>query len=343
MDKELPFISVMLPIRNESRYIAETLAQLIDQDYPADRFELIVVNGVSTDDTAEIVSRFIDAHPSFQISLLENPKMLSSAARNIACRNALGDYILLIDGHVHIPTNTLLTEYAKAALENDAKVLGRPQPLDPPGISPFQKAVNQTRQSPLAHSGESFVYSDHGGWVSPISVGVMYHKSVFDVVGYFDESFDAAEDLEFNYRLEKSGYRCYISPSLAVKYYPRESPLALFKQLKRYGYGRSLFIQKHPERFTLETVIPAAFVAFLFTGVFLALLSTALFLSWALILSLYCVLLLAESVRLARKNGLHCLTLSPVIIFCIHTGLGFGFIRGLLMNLPIFHLNTKGR
>ena len=82
------FLSVVLPIRNEENFIAQTMEMLVCQDYPAERFEVIVVDGMSMDRARTNVESFIQSHPGFNIHLLENPGHLSSRARNIGIRAA---------------------------------------------------------------------------------------------------------------------------------------------------------------------------------------------------------------------------------------------------------------
>lgn len=333
MKADLPFISIMLPVRNEAKFIESTLEQLYRQDYDKNRYEVLIGDGESDDDTVAIANDFALQHPDFKLRVINNPKRRSSAARNLAIENAQGDYVLLIDGHVHIPTATLLSNYGRAAIDQNAKVIGRPQPLNPPGISQFQRTLALARSSFLAHSGESFIYSDHAGWTSPISIGVMYHKSIFTKVGLFDENFDAAEDLEFNYRLEKAGYQCYTSSDFTVNYYPRENLTGLFKQMQRYGYGRALFINKHPERFTLETIIPAGFFVFLCLLPLCMIFGGWLSALWLSIAVLYTAILLIETLRLSKKSTNVSSRHIPSIIFCVHLGMGLGFIKGLIKTI----------
>jgi len=323
-----PLVTVMIPVRNESRFIVQTLSQIAQQDYPANRLEILVVDGMSDDGTPELVRDFAKDHRNHSVRLLENPLRLSSAARNIAVKEGRGDYILLIDGHVYIPGQTLVRDMVEAAKKKDARCLGRPQPLNPPDIGPFQEMVALSRESPIAHSQESFIYSDFEGWTSPISIGVMYRRDVFAEVGLFDENFDAAEDLEFNYRVERAGIRCYTSPKFAVRYYPRESFGGLCRQMRRYGRGRAGFIAKHPERFRIETVVPAGFVAAMAT---LAIGGLFWLPFWMLLLflgSLYGAILIAEGFRLARRRARFFSWKIPAIIACVHLGLGLGFLEG---------------
>jgi cellulose synthase/poly-beta-1,6-N-acetylglucosamine synthase-like glycosyltransferase len=328
-EKGLPSITVMLPVRNEERFIAQTLQQICDQDFPRELLDVVVADGMSTDRTAGIVREFAERHPDVRIQILANHRRLSSAGRNLALRHGKGDYFLLIDGHVYIPNRGLLAAAAQLILEHDARVLGRPQPLTPPDIDAFQKLVALARQSPLAHSQESFVYSQFDGWTTPISIGVMYRRDIVDQVGEFDETFDAAEDLEFNYRIERAGVQCYTSPRLAVHYYPRDSFAGLFRQTRRYGYGRAAFVFKHPERFRVETIVPATFVILLVALPLAGLMHTGFLIAWATMTIIYASILGLEGLRLARRAGIAFTWRLPAIIACVHLGLGVGFLEGV--------------
>ena len=140
-----PFITVVMPVRNEARFIGETLGQLVAQDYLPDRYEIIVADGMSDDGTREIVLDLSRQHP--QVRLLDNPKRLSSAGRNVGFKKGQGDYFLVVDGHCYIPDNQLLNNVADCFEQSGADCLGRPQPLDPPGLSDFQKSVALARAS----------------------------------------------------------------------------------------------------------------------------------------------------------------------------------------------------
>lgn len=329
-ERRLPSITVMLPVRNEERFIAQTLQQIYDQDFPRALLDVVVADGMSTDRTGEIVRAFAESHPDLRIQLLANRKRLSSAGRNLALRHGRGEYFLLIDGHVHIPRRDLLSTAAQLVSEHDAQVLGRPQPLTPPDIGEFQRMVALARQSPLAHSQESFIYSQFEGWASPLSIGVMYRRDLVRQVGEFDETFDAAEDLEFNYRIERAGLRCYTSPRLAVHYYPRDSFSGLFRQTRRYGYGRAGFVFKHPERFRIETIVPAGFVVLLAALPLAGLTHVGFLAGWLALVLLYAAILALEGLRLARRAGIAFSWRLSAIIACVHLGLGVGFLEGVV-------------
>lgn len=341
-----PFITVVVPVRNEASFITKTLGQLVSQEYPQDRYEIIVADGMSDDGTRDLVLTMAAQHP--QIRLLDNLKRLSGAGRNVGFQNGRGDYFLVIDGHCFIPGKHLLQSVADCFRESGADCLGRPQPLDPPGLTPFQQAVALVRASRLGHGGDSLIYGDYEGYASPVSNGAAYSREVFDRVGYVDESFDAAEDVEFNYRIEKADLRSFTSPRLTVRYYPRSTLPSLFRQMIRYGRGRYRFLMKHREALTVNQLIPSAFVIGLLVVSGLGVAAAAgssfvmnlLFLAAGLLYALYAMIILWESSRLAaRVNGTF--SYLPLIFAAVHVGIGSGFLlESVVKHVPAAWWNS---
>ncbi len=335
MDREqqfdgYPLVTVVMPVYNEGRFIEATIQQLLDQDYPAEKIEILVVDGLSEDNTRAIVRNLAEVHP--QIILLDNPKRRSSSGRNIGFKAGKGDYFVVIDGHCYLPDRQLISSIVDNFRKSGADCLGRPQTLDPPGLTAFQKAVALARAARIGHGGDSFIFSDYEGFVSPVSSGAAYRRDVFKRVDYVDENFDAAEDVEFNYRVEKAGLTCYTAPSLKVKYYPRESLGKLVRQLIRYGRGRKCFARKHPAAITLNQLIPLFFVLGLPFAIFsfclmvfqreVTIFPSLLVLPYVL----YLLLLLVTSLLISRKNGWKYFRHLPIIFLIIHFSLGWGWL-----------------
>jgi len=326
-----PFITITIPVLNEEKFIGRTLEDILSQDYPVDRYEIIVADGASTDNTRKIVEEFAEKNP--QVIFMLNPGRLSSAGRNVGFKNGKGDIFLVIDGHCRIEDKRFFRNIVTCFDKSGAQCLGRPQPLNPEGISKFQEAVALARASRIGHSHDSLIYSDYEGYVSPVSHGAIYKREVFQKVGYLDETFDACEDVEFNYRVDKSGLKTYMSPSLAVKYYPRENLAELFRQMIRYGSGRFKFFNKHPETFSILMLIPFLFTLGFFLTPFLGLLNP--FFWWVLgsIYLCYCTIIVVTSLHISFKNGMRYFRHLVPIFFAIHFGLGWGFFKGLLSEL----------
>ena len=131
--QDLPFISIVIPVRNEEKFISQTLNQLIGQDYPQNRLEILVVDGMSEDNTREVVCGI--ASKVSWVKLLENPNKLSSSGRNIGIKNSQGEIVFFVDGHCYIPNDLLLKNVVNVFERSKALCLCRPQPLSPPDIS----------------------------------------------------------------------------------------------------------------------------------------------------------------------------------------------------------------
>src|SRR5262249_22641930 len=132
----VPVITVIVPVRNEARFLARTIEQLVAQDYPGDRFEVLIVDGRSDDATRAIAAEMAAVHP--HVRVLDNPRRLSSAARNIGVRQARGELIVIVDGHCELEGPRYLRDLADAFRRSGADCLGRPQPLDVTGASTLQ-------------------------------------------------------------------------------------------------------------------------------------------------------------------------------------------------------------
>ncbi len=330
------FISVVVPVRNEEKEIGRVLGQLAAQDYPADRFELLVVDGQSTDNTVAVVQSFIENHHN--IRLLSNPGRLSSAGRNVGIRAVRGEIIVVVDGHCEFDDDQFLRKHVAAFERSGADCLGRPQPLEVRDATPLQRAIAAARSSWLGHHPASFIYSSREQFVPAASVAVAYRRSVFDRVGYFDESFDACEDYEINTRIDRDGLRCYFTPDITVRYRPRDSLAALFRQLVRYGRGRVRLARKHPDTLSLKTLLPALFVLGFILGTAIAWCSSLLVAIYCGVLASYVALVTIVSIGIAaRLRDLRLLLLLLLVLATIHVGSGTGILLELVAgrSLPL--------
>jgi len=324
-------LCVIVPVRNEARRLAGTLDQLVAQEVDDADVEILVVDGRSTDATRDIAQRYAERYP--RIRVLDNPKRLSSGARNVGVRATDSDYVVVIDGHCEIRNRRYLQDVVDIFERSGADCLGRPQPLDVTGATALQRAIALARESRLGHHPDSFIYSREEVDCPAISVAVAYRRSVFERVGEFDERFDACEDCEFNHRVDLAGLRCRLAPSLAVHYHPRGSLGGLFRQLTRYGQGRMRLFRKHPSAWSWPALVPAAFLAGVLGG---PLVGAAFPILWPLywgVLALYAAAVLTESLRLAvQSRDLSALPWLPSVFATIHAGSGWGLLREAVGN-----------
>jgi succinoglycan biosynthesis protein ExoA len=328
----LPFISVIVPVRNEAAFIRRTLTDLLRQDYDPRRFEVLVADGQSTDATPAIVQSMQANHPNLR--LLHNEGRWSSAGRNRAVEASQGDILVVIDGHCQLPDRAYLTQLAEAFRRSGAPCIGRPQPLDVRDATALQRSIAAARSCWLGHHPDSHIYADREQWVRPQSVAVAYRRWVFAKVGLFDENFDACEDVEFNHRVDRAGLPCLFTPKVGLRYHPRTSLAGLFRQMVRYGRGRLRLLRKHPETLSLACLVPALWVLGLAAGAVAAGFSPALAGIYAGTVSCYVLVVMLVSLRLAiRERDPRLLGWLPLVFAAIHGGAGVGLLQEAAVQL----------
>jgi len=327
----MPSISVIVPVRNEEKGVESALRALLTQDFPRDRFEVIVADGASTDATVPIVRRLQSEFDN--LKLVFNVGRLSSAARNTAIRHAKMDVAVIVDGHCTVPDRRYLANLSEGFETSGADCLGRPQPLDAPNPTPFQEAVSAARASRLGHNPDSDIYSDEAKFVPPQSTAVAYARSVFHRIGLFDQSFDACEDVEFNQRVHRAGLTCYFTPKVKVLYHPRSNWKGLFYQLSRYGMGRARLAFKDPKSLTPPSLVPPLWAVWVLLGGFVGVVVPFIGWTWLATLLLYAAVLCAAGAMLGGGHGFAVARRVPLVFAGIHFGFAWGFwnevVRGV--------------
>ncbi|HEX3152697.1 MAG TPA: glycosyltransferase [Gemmataceae bacterium] len=317
-------VSVIVPVRNEAAHIRQTLLDLAAQDFPKSEYEILVVDGLSNDGTAAIVREYCQSIPNLR--MFHNPRRLASAARNVGVRYARGEYLVIVDGHCRVPNRDLLANMVDAFQSSGADTLGRPQPLRGNEPTPFQRAVAAARTSWLGHNPESHIYSDVAAFVPADNVAVAYRRDVFDLMGGFDESFDACEDVEFNTRVRQVGLTCCFTPAVAVEYQPRSTIRGFFRQMTRYGRGRARLGFKHPSTITAPSLIPSLWLVFLAIGGVAGLFVPPIAIGIAIALGTYLLVLLAESLRVWHATRNVALARLVFLLATIHIAFGWGYL-----------------
>lgn len=342
MDADTPLVTVIVPVRNEAKCIERTLTKILTQRYPADRFEVIVADGCSTDATVPIVRGLQARFPNLR--LLHNPRRLASAARNLGVQHGNGDLFVVIDGHCDVDDPDYLRKMVDAFRASGADCLGRPQPLEIARPTALQEAIAMARRCWLGHNPDSYIYAAEPRFVKASSVAVAYRRSVFERVGQFDEQFDACEDVEFNHRVDEAGLRCWFTPDIAVHYHPRTSLKGLMVQMGRYGRGRIRLAVKHPRSLTAPAVAPLSFFLTLAACGLVAPFSVWLGVIGMLLAGTYLGVILLTSLSLLRRPGrLVAKAWLPLVFVAIHTGFAWGTFREINRQLHslVFQRRTR--
>jgi len=325
--KNIPFVSVIMPVCNEGSYIHISLGSVIGQDYPTELMEIIIVDGMSTDDTRQKVKQIAARMPDLSIRILENPKHIVPSAMNIGIRASQGEVIARVDGHCKIPEDYLSTCVAELITSDVQNVGGMQYPI---GDNYTSRAVAIATSSPYFIGNSYFRYAQQKRLVDTVFLGV-YSRKVFYEIGLFDEELVRHQDYDLNLRLRNQGGKILYLPGLKVEYHPRDTIGSFFKQYFQYGLWKVRVMQKSKHAFRLRHFAPTAVFITVFGGGLLALVlpwirpmylsGLALYLLGSVLVSL----LVSGQTRTWKY-----LPLLPLIFSAIQFGWGGGFWWGTI-------------
>jgi succinoglycan biosynthesis protein ExoA len=321
-----PRITVVVPVRNEEHHLGATLDSLLAQEFPRDRYEIIVVEGESTDATPRMAAEYAARHPDL-IRVVANPARIVSAGRNVGIAQARGELIAFVEGHALVEPDFLAT-IEREFNDTGAECLGRYVDQFFGGGNWVQRATALARQTAIGrnpHSGR-FARGD-AGMMSPLGVATIYRAALLDRLGGYDERYTTNEDVELNWRIEQLGITAYRSGRLVYRLRPRDSLRGLLRQMINYGRGKRRLLADHPAAFRAAYLVPTVIVA----GAAMALpgwlIHPALGVAVALPAAAYLLASLATGVGAARR-GLSYLFTVPLALATIALGFGVGFALG---------------
>jgi len=322
-----PFVSIIMPVRNEQDCMARVLNSLLAQDYPRSRMEIIVADGMSTDNTRQIVS--ISAEVDSRIHLINNPRRIMAAGFNEGLNNASGDIIIMMGGHTELASD-YVKNCSSILQEGVADCVGGPIST----VCPTRRseAISLALSSRFGVGGVAFrMGCRERKYVDTAAFGA-YTREIMERTGPLDEEFVRNQDDEFNYRLRKFGGRILLAPEIRSQYISRSSLRSLWRQYFQYGYWKVRVLQKHPRQMQSRHFVPAVFVSLLLLSSVLMVVDRSAIGS-AIFFFLCCVYLIAitlVSVSIVLQKGKW--RLAPALALCfpvLHFSYGTGFLVGL--------------
>ncbi len=320
-------ISVIVPCRNEEKFIRETIRRISEQEGAGNEFsyEVFIVDGMSNDRTCAIVEEEIVQRP--HIRLLRNREKVTPSAFNLGIRNASGRYICILGAHAEIANDYLLS-CLRTMRRVDADNVGGPWKAVGRGY--VGKAIALAFQSPFAVGGVRCHKLDYEGCVDTVWGG-FYKREVFDRIGLFDEEFIRNQDDELNLRLVEGGGKIWQSPQIRYSYYCRESLKKLWLQYFQWGYWKVKGIMKHRKTASLRHLVPGAFVLSILALSLCSMVSGTARTMLAGILGLYALTTIGAAVMTCsrQKGNRRYLPIMPLIFAIYHVSYGWGFLRGI--------------
>jgi len=267
----MPFVSVIIPCLNEEKYVKKCLDSLIEQDYPKDKIEILIIDGMSDDKTREIIQEYCQKY-SF-IKLLNNSKKFTPVGLNIGIKEAKGSRIIRMDTHATYEKD-YISKCIKYLEEYKADNVGGVIKTLPSDNTLIAKAIAFSLSHPFGVGNAYFrIGSKKTREVDTVFCGC-YRKEIFEKIGLFNENLTRSQDIEFNLRLKKSGGKIFLIPDIKSCYYP----LADLKSFLKKEFYRSGFWVTYPLRFKtriffLRHLVPLIFVSGLIGSGILAIFS----------------------------------------------------------------------
>ena len=320
----LPLVTVILAIRNEEKFIDRSLGAILAQDYPADRMEVVVADGMSTDATREKLTTMQSMHPNLRI--VDNPGKYVSAGLNAAIRVCRGEFVVRVDGHTIVASDFVRRSVEKLQTTDAMKVGGAMHAVSE---GKFGKCVALATSSPFGVGGARQHYCREEVYTDAVYLGA-WRRETFARYGLFDETQVINEDDEMDYRLQENGGRMLLCPAIKSVYYNRSTPRALARQYFRYGYWKIRVLQMHPRQMRLRQFAPPAFVGSLLVTLALALFTSFGIYLFAGLLGLYLTANVAAATFTARKSSWRHFPGLVLSFGLLHFGYGAGFLLGLV-------------
>lgn len=326
--RPFPFVSVIVPVLNEERYVVPCVASLLEQ-VGLGGFEILVVDGGSTDATRSVVASAFAGEP--RVAVLENPKRLQSAAVNLGARAASREAGVFVraDAHALYPPGFVRGCVASLLDTGATSVV---VPMRTVGRDGFQKAVAAAQNSRLGNGGSA--HRVDGGPSGFVEHGhhAAFDRAFFLRIGGYDETFTTNEDAEFDHRALRAGGRIWMCREAPVTYYPRGSPRKLWKQYYKHGGGRARTLLTHGIRPRPRQLAPLAAAGGMAAGAFLAPFFPALGLAP---LAAYSALCGSWAVATAVRSRDPWLLATGLAIMIMHLGWAAGFASAWLGHKPL--------
>jgi glycosyltransferase involved in cell wall biosynthesis len=316
-------VSIVIPCRNEEKYIGRCIDSILVQDYPQDKLSVFICDGKSTDETVAIINDYSVKHRNVQ--LLVNEKQTTPFALNLGINASESDIVIILGAH-----SELYPDYVSSCVEAfkyGANIGCTGGIIENVYENEVADVIGKAMSSSFGVGNAHFRTGNKDGFVDTVAFGA-YKRDVFNKIGLFDEELVRNQDDEFNYRLLKNGFTIYLYRKIRSKYYVRASFDKLFKQYEQYGYWKVYVNKKHRAVTTLRQVIPLLFVLFLFTGALLSFFHMLLFKLFLLGVFLYAAL----SVYSAFKQSGNSKQVFSIVksFFILHFSYGLGYLKGII-------------
>lgn len=325
-----PFVSALLVTRNEQIYIERALMSLINQSYPKNKYEIIIIDGESTDKTLEIVGNLINKYKTemFDIRVINNPRHILATGWNLGIQNAKGDYVVRIDAHGEAATNFIERNVETILAVPDAICVGGK--LITKSLEGDNDIVSKVLSSSFGVGNSSFRVSDISGYVDTAVYG-LYKKEIFDKVGYFNEKYARNQDIELHSRIRAAGGKFYFKPEIRCIYYSRNTVKKMINQAYGNGKWNMVLLKNQNSALRIRHLVPFVFVLYLVASIILGFLHRFFWYLGTGVLILHLLLGIFASTKKSKKP-IEIIKM-PFLFLLLHLSYGTGYLAGIFTNI----------
>lgn len=320
-------VSVIIPVRDAENYLPACLEQIRQQDYPHDRLEVIIVDGLSRDATVQVAETFDLGR--IRSKIVRCSKIGRAQGMNAGIRAAQGEAICRLDARTRIDSR-YIGICVQTLLASGAANVGGLQV--PEGDTPVQKAIGLAMSHPFGVGNAQFRIAKSSGYVDTVYLG-FFRRDIFEKIGYFDEEANIiSEDSDMNQRIRAAGEKIYLNTLLHASYQPRDSLREQFALYFRYGGARGGNVLKHGNFTSLRQLAAPSLIAALVLLPLMAWWIPVTLYIWLLLILVYSLADITVTVILARKKRQY--NLAPYLLAAfpyMHIAYGLGFWRMLLV------------
>jgi succinoglycan biosynthesis protein ExoA len=325
----MPYISIIVPCYNEEATIGSLLEAIRLQSFPIQDIEVIIADGLSTDNTREIITGFRRTHPELFIRIVDNIHRKIPTGLNRAIETSQGEYVVRLDAH-SIPDPDYLEKCVQALESGKGENVGGVWIIQPGSDHWISRSIAAAAAHPLAVGDVHYRVGGEAQAVDTVPFGA-FRRDLIRKIGPFDENLLTNEDYEFNVRVRKSGGVVWFDPKIRSTYIARSTLRELARQYWRYGYWKAQMIKRYPETLRWRQALPPLFIL---SCVSLLLLSLVIPIArWLLFVEILFYLLtifvVGFSTSIKHRNKGYIIGI-PLAIATMHISWGTAFLWGML-------------
>lgn len=342
MSTTMPRVSVIVPCFNEERTIGLLLDALYNQSFSKNQMEVVIADGMSTDNTLRVIREWQDEHPDLTVKIVENKARNIPSGLNRAINESRGEILIRMDAHA-IPAKDYIAKCVELLNQGKADNIGGRWVIEPGGDTWVAKSIAAAASHPLGVGDARYRIGGEPQFVDTVPFGA-FKKELIHQIGMYDTNLLTNEDYEFNTRIREAGGKVWFDPSIQSKYIARSTWKDLARQYWRYGYWKVKMLERYPQSIRWRQALPPLLVLGLVVTLALSFVVPAIIYKFiSLFASYLIVLFIIGTIAAIKQRKLFLILGLPVSIMIMHLTWGTAFLVSVLQSVAVRILPFRKR